>query len=163
MVGTIDTKQNGLLMAMTTTLKNKQYTYEAGDIGNDDIERPKHGLAFFIGQKSKKINITIKDNKPVVDINLDLTGAIDEYEWDDLKNKNKVKQLNEHVQNQIQTDCQNLIKYMQSVESDPIGIGDMVRAYHNIYWKNVDWHTAYKNAKITAHVKFNIIEYGDTT
>ncbi len=163
MVGTIDEKQNGLLTAMTKTLKNKKYYYQAGDIGTDDVERPKHGLAVNVGQKSKKISISTKNNKLVVDINLDLTGIIDEYRWDTLRDENKVKQLNQHIQGQIEADCQKLIGYMQSIESDPIGIGDMVRAYHNSYWKGVDWHTAYKNAKITAHVKFNIIQYGATS
>lgn len=160
MVGTINQKQNGLLMAMMKTLKNKKYTYEASDINNKDNEKTKHGLAILIGEKSKKINIFIKDNKPVVDIDLDLNGSIDEYKWDNLKDENKVKQLSKYVQQQIQEDCQKLIEYMQSVESDPIGIGDMIRANHNSYWKETDWHTAYKAAKITVHVKFDIIQYG---
>jgi len=50
---------------------------------------------------------------------------------------------------------------MQSKKSDPIGIGDMVRAKYNSYFKKVDWHTEYKGAKITVHVKFNLVEYGD--
>jgi spore germination protein len=161
MVGTINQKQNGLLMAMMKTLKHKKYTYEVSDINNEDNQKPKHGLAILIGQKNKKINICIKDNKPVVDINLDLYGTIDEYKWDDSNDENKVKQLSEHVQKEIQKDCQKLIEYMQSIQSDPIGIGDIVRAKHNSYWKKVDWHTAYKDATITAHVKFDIIQYGD--
>ena len=48
---------------------------------------------------------------------------------------------------------------MQSIESDPIGLGDLVRANHNNYFKRVDWHKAYKDASITIHVKFNIIKY----
>jgi len=142
------------------TLKNKKYTYEASDINNIDNEKPKRGLSILMSEKSKKINILIKNDVPVVDINLNLTGSIDEYKWDDLNDENKVKQLSKHIQGQIENDCQNLIKYMQSIESDPIGLGDMVRAKHNDYFKRVDWHEAYKNASITVHVKFNIIKYG---
>jgi spore germination protein len=160
MVGTINVNQNGLLTAMMKTLKNRKFTYEASDINNEDNEKSKHGLAIHIGEKRKKINISIKDNKLVVDINLDLNGTIDEYKWDNLNDENKVKQLSEHVQEQIQKDCQNLIQYMQNIESDPIGIGDMVRAKHSSYFKRVDWHEAYKGSTITVHVKFNIIQYG---
>jgi len=160
MVGTINTKETGLLIAMMQTLKNKKYTYEASDINNIDNEKPKRGLSILMSEKSKKINILIKNDVPVVDINLNLTGSIDEYKWDDLNDENKVKQLSKHIQGQIENDCQNLIKYMQSIESDPIGLGDMVRAKHNDYFKRVDWHEAYKNASITVHVKFNIIKYG---
>jgi len=160
MVGTIDNRQNGLLMAMMTTLKNKIYTYQASDIIAENNESPKLGLAIHIDQKSKKIDVSIKNNKPVVDIKLVLNGIIDEYKSDNLNDENKIKQLSEHVQEQIQKDCQKLIEYMQSVESDPIGIGDIVRAKNNAYFKRVDWHTAYKEATITVHVKFNINEYG---
>ena len=160
MVGTINQRQNALLTAMMKTLKSKDPSYSASDITNKNNDKPKHGLEILISQKGKKISISIKDNKPVVDINLDLNGTISEYEFDNLNDESKVKQLNEHVQEQIQGDCQRLIEYMQSIESDPIGIGDMVRAKHNSYFKRVDWHTAYKNATITAHVKFNIIQYG---
>lgn len=160
MVGTINRKDSGLLLEMMNTLKSRTYTYIASDITSEDDERPKHGLAIAIRQKSKKINLYIKNGKPVVDINLNLTGTIDEYKWDDLNDDKKVKQLNEHIQAQIQEDCQKLLEYLQSIKSDPIGIGDMVRAKHNAYFKRVDWHEIYKAAAITAHVKFNIIQHG---
>jgi len=112
MVGTITEKQNGLLMAMMKTLKNKKYTYEASDINDEDNEKPKRGLSILIGQKSKSIKISIRDNTPVVDINLKLNGTIDEYKWDDLNNESSVKKLSEAIGIQIQQDCQKLIEYM---------------------------------------------------
>ena len=159
MVGTISTDQNALLIAMMKTLKQKKYTYEANNASRS-ISSEKQSSAIQLNQKSKKINISIKDNKPIVDIYLDLTGHADEYKWDNLNNEKAVKKLDASVQKQIEGDCQNLIEYMQRIESDPIGIGDMVRAKHNDYFKKVDWHTAYKNATITVHVKFHLIEYG---
>ena len=159
MVGTINTRQTGLLMAMMNTLKRRKYTYIASSEASD-TNTPKKGFAILLSQNSKKINISIKDNKPIVDISLDLYGYIDEYKWDDLKNEKEVKILSGRAQEQIRKDCQKLLEYMQSVESDPIGIGDMVRAKHNDYFKRINWHEAYKTATITVHVKFNIIQYG---
>lgn len=159
MVGTIDTKQTGLLMAMIKTLKNKKYTYIAND-ASEDTNSPIHGLAILLGQKSKKINISILDNKPVVDIYLDLFGYIDEYKVDSLNDEKKVNELNCHIQGEIQKDCEKILTTLQEIDSDPIGIGDMIRAKHNDYWKRVNWHEVYKTATITIHVKFNIIQYG---
>ena len=163
MVGTITAQDGGLLTAMMKTLKNKKYTYNASIPSSaKETYSEKQSSAIQLSQNSKKINISIKNNKPVVDIYLNLSGYADEYKWDHLNNKQEVKKLNNHVQEQIQGDCQKLIKYMQSIQSDPIGIGDMVRAKHNSYFKKVDWHTAYKQAKITVNVKFKLVEYGDT-
>jgi spore germination protein len=162
MVGTINAQDGGLLTAMMKTLKNKKYTYNASIPSSaKETYSEKQSSAIQLSQNSKKINISIKNNKPVVDIYLDLSGYADEYKWDHLNNEQEVKKLNNHVQEQIQGDCQKLIGYMQSIESDPIGIGDIVRAKHNSYFKKVAWHTAYKQAKITVHVKFKLVEYGD--
>jgi spore germination protein len=67
-VGTMTPRETGLLIAMMKTLKNKNYTYSTSDITNKDDERPKRGIAVLLGEKSKKITISIKDNKPVVNI-----------------------------------------------------------------------------------------------
>lgn len=45
---------------------------------------------------------------------------------------------------------------MQKINSDPIGIGDLVRAKHSDYWKMVDWYKVYPKAKLHAHVNFKI-------
>jgi len=160
MVGTISAKDNGLLIAMMKTLKHKRYTYEASN-ASEDKSNEKQSSAIALSQNSKKIIISIKNNKPVVDIYLDLTGRANEYKWDNLSNPKVVEKLDDHVQEQLQGDCQRIIEYTQKIESDPIGIGDMVRAKHNDYFNKVDWHTAYKKAAITVHVKFHLVEYGD--
>lgn len=163
MVGSINAQDNGLLMSMMKTLKHKKFTYEATlppEAGGTYSE--KRGAAIQLFQNSKKIKISIKNNKPVVDIYLDFSGDADEYKWDNLNDKKEVKKLDNYVEEQIQKQCQKLIEYMQKIGSDPIGIGDMVRAKHNDYFNKVDWHTAYKSAHITAHVNFHLIEYGDT-
>lgn len=159
MVGTINPQQNGLLMSMMKTLKNKQFTYITS-CPRDNTDSPKYGISILLRQNSKKIKVCIKNNKPIVDIYLDLNGYIDEYKWNELKNEKKVKILNDYIQKNIQDDCERLLEYLQAINSDPIGIGEMVRAKHNSYWKSINWKVAYKNAKFNVHVKFNIVQYG---
>jgi spore germination protein len=159
MVGSINQKQNALLLAMMGELKNKTYTSVTVGMP-EDVESPKHGIAALILQKSRKIKINIVDNKPVVDIYVNLYGYIDEYKWDNFENEENIKKVGKHLQNEFEKESQNLIKYMQEVDSDPIGIGDMIRAKHNKYWKSVDWYQVYPTAKINAHVNLEIIQYG---
>lgn len=159
MVGTINTQETGILTAMMKTLKGKKFTYFCGGI-DDNTDKPIHGLAIQLNQRSKKINISIKNNKAIVDIYVELYGYVDEYKWDNLKDEKKIKILNKYVQEDIQTNSQKVLNKLQNMDSDPIGIGDIVRAKYNDYWRKVKWHEAYKNAEITAHVKFNIIQHG---
>ncbi len=53
-----------------------------------------------------------------------------------------------------------IIKYTQEVGSDPIGIGDIVRAKHNNYWNSISWSDAYKKALINVDVNLDIKTYG---
>ncbi|MBU3183109.1 Ger(x)C family spore germination protein [Clostridium psychrophilum] len=162
MVGNINAQDGGLLTAMMKTLKHKKYTYNASIPSSaKETYSEKQNSAIQLSQNSKKINISIKNNKPVVDIYLDLSGYADEYKWDHLNDEQEIKKLNDHVQEQLRQDCQKLIGYIQNIQSDPIGIGDMVRAKHNSYFKKVNWHTVYKQAKINIHVKFKLVDYGD--
>ena len=162
MVGTINAQENGLLTSMMKTLKHKKFTYNASLLPvADESYSEKQSAAIQLFQNSKKIKVSIRNNKPVVDIYLDFSGNADEYKWDNLNDEKEVKKFDEHFQEQIQQECQKLIEYMQKIGSDPIGIGDMVRAKNNDYFKKVDWHTTYKSAQITTHVKFHLIEYGD--
>jgi spore germination protein len=159
MVGSINPKQNALLLAMMGKLKNTSYTSVTVGMP-EDVEGPKHGIASLILQRNRKIKINIIDNKPVVDIYMNLYGYIDEYKWNNFKNEENVKKVSKHIQNEFEKENQSLIKYMQELDSDPIGIGDMIRAKHNKYWKSVDWDKVYPQAKISAHVNLEIVQYG---
>ncbi len=159
MVGIIDTKSTGLLLAMKGKLKNKNFEYISQGLANDP-EGPKGGIANLISEKKRKIDVDIIDNIPVVNIKIDLYGSIEEYKTDDLQNSNKLEKISNSVKMQIQKDCVSLIKYMQSVESDPIGIGDIIRAKHNKYFISRDWNETYKSAKINVEVNYFINHYG---
>jgi spore germination protein len=52
------------------------------------------------------------------------------------------------------------LKYLQQVGSDPIGIGEKVRAKYYSYWQGVDWKDIYKDIDINVDVKVDIKQYG---
>ncbi len=159
MVGNIDAKSTGLLLAMEGKLKDKNYEYISQGMPNDP-GGPKGGIANLISEKNREIDVKIIDNKPVVNIKLDLFGSIEEYRTDDLNNNVTLENISNSVKIQLEKDCLSLIKYMQSVGSDPIGIGDIVRAKYNKYFNSKDWHEMYKSAKINVQVKYFINHYG---
>lgn len=159
MVGSISQKQNALLLAMMGKLKYANYTAIFTGTTND-IEEPKQGIAASIQQKSRKIDVKVIDNKPVIDIYIKLQANIDEYKWDNFRNEQNLKEVSNHITNELQKDCQNLIRYMQDIDSDPIGIGDIVRAKYDSYWSSIEWHDVYPQIKIIPHVNVQITNYG---
>jgi len=56
--------------------------------------------------------------------------------------------------------CLEIFRYTQEIGSDPLGIGDLVRAKFPAYWQRVDWRTAYRETTVKLSVKLNILQYG---
>lgn len=160
MVGNIDVKQTTLMLAMMNKLKNTaEYIFRVPNI-EDAHSGVRDGIAASIKKIKRKINVTIDRGKPIINIQLKFKGFIDEYRWDDLDKEKKYRELESEMAGELKNECLNIIKYTQAVGSDPLGIGDIVRAKHSDYWKKVDWKEAYKTAEINIDVKFELESHG---
>ncbi|WML35976.1 Ger(x)C family spore germination protein [Clostridium sp. OS1-26] len=160
MVGNIDVKQTTLMLAMMNKLKNTaEYIFRVPNI-EEAHSGVRDGIAVSIKKIKRKINVTIDRGKPIVNIQLKFKGFIDEYRWDDLDKEKKYRELESQMAGELKNECLNIIKYTQAVGSDPLGIGDIVRAKHSDYWKKVDWKEAYRTAEINIDVKFELESHG---
>ncbi|MDP4147244.1 MAG: Ger(x)C family spore germination C-terminal domain-containing protein [Bacillota bacterium] len=64
------------------------------------------------------------------------------------------------MSDQLNKDILCLLKYTQQVGSDPLGIGDKLRAKYGMDYNNEEWRELYKNAKINAQADVKIDMYG---
>lgn len=158
MVGKIDTEKTPFLLAMMGRMKRTQFI--ARSVSQEHSENEKKYAAIAINNFKRKLSVKIINNKPVVDINLNFNGSISEYQW----NKKYDEQLQNSIQNkiaaEIEQNCYYILNYTKEVGSDPIGIGDIVRAKYNSYWENVKWENAYKATIFNVKVKLNITNHG---
>lgn len=161
MVSSINTEQTGLMLAMAGKLNNKLYIIKVKNLPDETRADKKNGIALSFRNVKRKIKIKIKNGKPIVDISLKINAYIDEYKWDGLVDSNKMQTLNSHAKNEIEKNCRNLIEYLQSIDSDPIGICEIIRAKHNSCWRNSGNKNIYKQAKINVNVDFNIVQHGN--
>lgn len=159
MVGKIDTQSTALLLAIKGMMKSTEYISLVPK-NIKEINSPKNHMAVIIKTAKRKISVRIDKGKPVVDITLDFKTNIDEYEWDDVANEVEIKQLEEYLAQNIEAQCMELLQYTQEVGSDPIGIGDMVRAWHNKYWESVDWREVYGDIAFNVKARVKIQQYG---
>lgn len=161
MVGKIDTKQTPLLLAMMGKMKKTTFISKKVAYGNSENE--KKGCVVDFGKYKQKLSVKIINNTPVVNISLNLHGALSEINW--IKNYDEKFQssLEKTLSSEIKQECENVLNYTQEVGSDPIGIGDIVRAHYNSYWQNVKWEDVYKNVVFNVKVHVNIINHGAIT
>lgn len=83
-----------------------------------------------------------------------------EYRRDELDDPQIQKKIESQLSTQIKKSCLEIIEYTQTIGSDPIGIGDLVRAKYPAYWQSVNWSDAYRDAKVNLRVKLDILQFG---
>ncbi len=149
MVGKIDTRQTKLLLAMKNEFKPAEYTFkdEIFNSNNTD-ESPRKGLNMLIKKVNPEIDITISDNVPVIHVSLKFSGYLSEYEWNNAADEAEQARLQEAMTDEITRELNDLIAYLQSVGSDPIGFGDLIEAREYAYWNRINWGEVYKQAQI---------------
>lgn len=160
MVGQLDIEQTIILNALLGEQKDIHYTYY-GQTPNKNTGNIKRGASMSIRDIKRKIKIDTSRDVPEINISSNFTALIDEYTLKDNMDKPEIKKtLQDNIASNIKAEMQKLIKYMQGVGSDPIGIGELIRSKHNKYWKGIMWKEVYKHAVFNVDVKVNIESYG---
>lgn len=160
MVGQLDVDQTIILNALLGEEKGFNYTYY-GQPPNKSEEKIKMGSVMTVRHIERKLKTSIENDVPLININLNLTALIDEYTEEDNLDKQEIKKMMEdNIANSIKAEVQKLIKYMQNIGSDPIGIGELIRSKYNKYWKSIKWKEVYKDTVFNVDVKVNIESYG---
>lgn len=159
MVGQIDQQESTLLLAMNNHLKRAVYIAQAKGLPKDK-NNVTQGISLGSLQAKSKITSAVYDNIPYANIHLKLTGSIDEYILDAFDNPQDILKVEAELENEIEQKCNKIIRYLQEIGSDPLGIGERFRSRHNSFFEAVDWYEAYKNAEIHVDVDLNIDHYG---
>ncbi len=160
MVGEINTAETGILHALLGTDNTIQYMYRDQE-EERETSQIKEGVALSIKGAKRKVEINTEGETPQIDIKLDLKASLAEYGvGHSMDNPEAKKRLEEAVSKSIQKDCLEVLAYLQEVGSDPLGVGEMIRAKHNPYWKSVEWKEVYGAAIFNVEVKLLFEFYG---
>jgi spore germination protein len=159
MVGKLNQKDTSLLLAMKGKLGYTNYTFTSLDCPEND-KSGKIGAIMLLYKPKSKIKIHIEDNIPIVDISLKFNGVYEEHQWDHIDKKSVQIKYEKLMSKEIKNECLKLLKYTQEVGSDPIGIGDIIRAKNNAYWSNNSWKDFYSKAVFNVDAEVNIVRYG---
>ncbi len=120
-----------------------------------------NGAVTLIKKFSRKVEAYTEEEALVIDIKLKLKASVTEYmgvkQLD--KEVNLVK-LEKEVAESIKKDYEKLIKYLQQINSDPPGFGEMIREKHNEYWKSVKCKEIYKDVIFSVDVNVEFEFYG---
>lgn len=157
LVGKLNVKQTSLLLAAMNQFEKGNYMVTKIQ-DNQAAKSLKCGAIVNVANVKRKIKTEIYENKPVVDIKLAFTVYLDEHNYDDGKAFDE--KLEAEIADDMKSNYKDIIEKLMQCGSDPIGIGDMIRAEHYDYWKKVKWEDAYKNTVINIDTSVNILHHG---
>ncbi|MDM5326994.1 Ger(x)C family spore germination protein [Neobacillus sp. CF12] len=109
----------------------------------------------------KKVN-TSKTKNMMVEVIVDLKGSVLEYTGEiDLSEEKYQRQLEKQVENYLITNSKKLLTKLQKYQTDPIGIGTLVRnrlSYER--WNKMKWEKIYSSLNIKVKVHVELVNTG---
>ena len=156
MVGNINIVDSGILHALMGEKINFSYY-----LREENKDEAKNGIALSFKHVKRKVKIDTSNDIPRINISLDYTCSIEEYESEHQLDDPIIKQeIEEKVSETMRNDCRRVLAYLQEIGSDPIGFAEMTRSKHNAYYKSFDWDKIYPDIEFNVDVKITIESQG---
>ncbi|WLR51992.1 Ger(x)C family spore germination protein [Bacillus tianshenii] len=153
-----------LLMMDGWFAKRIRFVKKVNDEKETDGDKVEDYINIAVTKMKRKIKVkgTNADNL-TVNINLNLKVRVDEYAKNNLKDIKVRKELDKKLSAMLTKDAQEVINTLQEANSDYLGIGRRLIAYHPKVWKELNWEKDYPNIKIIPNVKIEIVNTGILT
>ncbi|HEX7712733.1 MAG TPA: Ger(x)C family spore germination protein [Bacillota bacterium] len=159
MVGSINIDQTIMLLALMGRLREAEYIFRhPAPLPGMGPGKPAAAARLTVAKR--KIEIRLIHGRPVVEVNLLFSGVLDEYRWDQMDRSGAQHKLEQSFAKELTGLCNHLIGRLQQVGSDPIGIGDRIRAKFYRYWLRNKPGQIYQATQFKVKVKMHLTKYG---
>lgn len=160
MTGTLNVEETTiLLILMDQITKNLSLNLKVSDEYKDPN---KNFINMAIRKNKRELKVETDDDKVRVKIDVKMSVEVDEFAADHLYSTKKVKELSNKAEERLNDISKKTIATILEVNSDVLGIGNRVRAYHHDTWEKLDWKKSYPDISIDADFKVDIIRHGIT-
>lgn len=129
-------------------------------ISEGEAFKPTHFVSFTVKKAKETLEVKVKNNRAIANINLKLKIDITDYVKNHLYDKQEITKLTNKLSEMLTNDAAAAIKTLQEANSDSLGIGRRLIAQYPDYWKHVDWIKEYPNVVITPKVVVEIVGHG---
>lgn len=157
MTGKLNMLQSTMFLLLTNQV-TKRVNMNA-KVHEDKEENSKNFVNFAIRKAKRKLTINTGD-KIKVNINIFLEVEVDEYAEDHLYKSKKIKELEKKIEKNLNKLAAETVINLQEANSDVIGIGDHLKAYHPADWNSETWSEQYPNITIITDFRVKIVRHG---
>ena len=158
MTGTLNVHETTMFRVLSDQLA--KYTEFNFQVNENKDDPNKEFINFLIRKNKRKINIDTTNNKINADINIKLDLEIDEFADDNLNSYEKMTKLEKKIESHLEDLSKITISKLQEANSDALGIGERVKAYHHDTWENIVWRDTYPDMDIDVDIQVDLIRHG---
>ncbi|MDX5475798.1 MAG: Ger(x)C family spore germination protein [Bacillaceae bacterium] len=122
---------------------------------NVDCGEKKDAIGIEIIRSTTKVNVKMKEGKPIYHITVNNEGNIGEAICKiDLTNPKTILELEQQLEEEIKSEVMYAIKAAQEVQSDIFGFGSVLNRKHRKEWKKLEdvWPEVFANAQVDVEV-----------
>lgn len=121
----------------------------------------KNFIIFNVLKSKRDLKVMAKNPDDIsVDLNLDFKVEIMEYPEDQLYSEKQIDEMNKKLSKLLTYKVNGIIKKMQRANSDSLGIGSHINAFHHDTWEKINWKKEYPNVNFNGKVTVEITQHG---
>ncbi len=104
--------------------------------------------------------LSLRSSNPAIAFELRLLGSLEEFQMVYPTTDRGRRELEEFAGRFIEGQLSGLWRKLRAAGTDPLGVGNMVRAYQYDYWRRHDWRRVYPKVEARFRVTVDLLNYG---
>ncbi|MFI8687389.1 Ger(x)C family spore germination protein [Rossellomorea sp. NPDC077527] len=114
----------------------------------------------LVDPKTKLKIISTTPGNIQVELTMKTSASIVEFPQDKLTDKAKIKELEKQIKEHLEKETEEVIQKIQEANSDLLGIGRELIAFHPKDWEQLDWEKEYPTITIKPTIDLKIVGNG---
>lgn len=155
-----------VLVGWLSSEETKGYNYMRGDIRSTAVSLacPDGGqIGVEVLRTKHKLNAKVENGRPVIDVEVQVEGNIDEVACTmKIGNNTAIEMLEDQLEKSIQMTLEKVIRKAKKYKSDIFGFGKEIHRTNPKLWKELqdDWNDQFVSLPVRTHVKADIRRTG---
>jgi len=128
----------------------------------DEVETPDDYLS--VCYFTEKLDLKVRKRAGwEAEINFKALASLEEVPWDlDLSDEKTIKRVQAFLSREAQDEIMNMLRLVQGIPADVLGLGQRIRAEFPQDWKRMDWRQEFPRVKFQVKVQVEIARTGLT-
>ncbi|MGQ9778448.1 MAG: Ger(x)C family spore germination protein [Bacillota bacterium] len=156
LVGELNGDETFLLLALCGKARSHSQTFPIPA----DLRKEKKALAVRFVKAGRKMELHLWSGRPKVSFTLSFTGMLMEFRAGRPLQPEELRRLEGFIACALAKEAKKLWATLRALDVDPLGIGNLIRAYYHEFWERHDWRRVFPQFEAEFRVKVDLVNSG---